>query len=230
MNKLMARIFAVVMVVVMLGTVSFAAEYTVDSSYASGVITTNKADDEAQATETVLAFATDTANATAPDTANGDVIIAIEQDVKAPETINIDTKKIEGLDYIIVVFSGTAGVPTYARIDNRAKEANLTAITFNTQDLEVNGQKYSNVVMATYTTAAAKEDGRKVKEYGAYFKQTSGDKTGADTSKDVPEKGNLIKNVLDNAVAYEGDLTFSVAIVGAPANAVFEATPYILYE
>ncbi len=223
MNKLMARIFAVVMVVVMLGTVSFAAEYTVDSSYASGVITTNKADDEAQATETVLAFATKNASATAPDTANGDVIIAIEQDTKAPETINIDTKKIEGLDYIIVVFSGTAGTPTYARIDNRAKDVTLTNLTVSgatAGTIEVNGQKYSNVVKASFTGVAAGND-RKVKAYGAYFKRT-------DAAEGVNGVENLIKT--DITAEIKGTFDFSVAIVGAPAEAVFSATPYISYE
>lgn len=225
MNKLMARIFAVVMVVVMLGTVSFAAALT---DFAAPDAT----DYGTQTVKTVLAFATDDKNAQAPNVENGDVIIAIDQLVgNVPTTIAVDDN-LNNKDYVVIVFSGDKGIKDYALIDNRAKDVTLTelVVTANSATIEVNGQTYSNVVVASFSTTAAKEDGRKVKAYGAYFKQTDGDKTGANTSLTVPEKGNLIKYTLDEATAYTGNLEFSIAIVGAPANAKFEATPYISYE
>ena len=216
MNKLMARIFAVVMVVAMLGTVSFAADYTETSSYASGVITTNKDDDAAQAVETVLAFATNNASATAPDTANGDVIIAIEQDTKAPETINIDTNKIKNLNYIIVVFSGTAGTPTYARIDNRDKNVVLETIEIeNYTYIAEDGTIYTGVAKAVHSFEADAD--REVAEYGFRFKKVNGTGAGAELKQTVNAK-------------MSGKVQFSAAIVGVPSDVTLTATPYILYK
>ncbi len=225
MNKLMARIFAVVMVVVMLGTVSFAAEYTVNSSYASGEITTNKAADAEEAVETVLAFATDTATATAPGEL--DEIIAIEQAADVPAKINIVAEKIAEYDYIIVVFSGANGNPEYARIDNRDKNVTLTdlVVSASTATIEVEGQKYSNVVKASFTVTPDAD--RAVKAYGAYFKQTGGS-VAANDADGITGTEVLVKK--DITAEIKATLNFSVAIVGAPSDAVFSATPYISYE
>lgn len=208
MNKLIARIVAVIMAIAMLGTVSFAA------SYSEGVITTGKDADASQATETVLAFATNTANATAPS--EDDVIIAIEQAADVPATINIDADKIAGKDYIAIVFSGTAGTPSYAYIDNRAKDVTATAITINDYTYTADdGTVYSNVAKATYSFNADAD--RTVVEYGFRFVKDGGSGEGAELKQTV------------NATM-SGDVSFSAAIVGVPEGTTLIATPYIKYQ
>lgn len=207
MNKLMARIFAVVMVVVMLGTVSFAATLT---DYAAP----DAEGYAAQATKTVLAFATNTANATAP--ADGDVIIAIEQvNGDAPTTLNIDEKKIEGKNYIAIIFSGTNGVKDYAYIDNRDKDVTVGTVTIEDSYTAADGTVYENVAIASFSFNADAD--RKVVEYGFRFKKDGGSGEGAELKQAV----NATMN---------GAVAFSAAIVAVPEDVTLIATPYILYE
>ena len=217
MNKLMARIFAVVMVVVMLGTVSFAADLGTDAI--TGVTAPTKEGYADQTTKTILAFATNTEEATAP--AAGDVIIAIDQlSTGIPETIDIDDDKVAGKNFIAIVFSGTNGVKDYAYIDLREKDVKLQAVAVADTYTDANGVIYENIAKATFT--ATPEAGRTLVEYGIEFVQTAGE---AGTFSGTPHR--LGEEV---TTAVNGEITFTAAIIGAPANAAFSATPYFIYE
>lgn len=158
MNKLMARIVAVVMAIAMLGTVSFAAEIT-----EGNLVTNGSTEWAAQSTATVLAFATNDANATAPG--SSDKIIAIYQGAAAEAaSIAIDERLIESYSNVVVLFSGNDAVKDKAVI-SLAKVSGMilnTAFTWTNE-----GTVYQNVVHATakFTVPA----GKTITKYGFKF-------------------------------------------------------------
>lgn len=217
MNKLMARIVAVVMAIAMLGTVSFAASIDAEKN-------TISADNTADLTvETVLAFATNTVEAKTPG--ENDTIIAIDQAADVPSSFEIETSKIAGYDYIAIVFSGAgADEPEYAYITIPDDETKLTAVDVVRSFKAEDGTVYENIVKATFTETP--ESGKTLKEYGIEFVQTG---LGTEqTGVTLTGKANRIPQPVTSAVS--GAITFTAAIVGAPAGATFTATPYFIYE
>lgn len=216
MNKLMARIFAVVMVVVMLGTVSFAA--TLGTDAITDVTEPTKDGYATQTTKTILAFATNTKDAQAPDVENGDVIIAIEQlTTGIPTSLPIDGYKTANKHYITIIFSGNTPVKDVVQLDIADETSKLDALeVFATYEAE-DGTVYENLAKATFTVNP--ESGKTLKAYGIEFAQ-EGSTTGKVNRLGKPVTGTEVN----------GGFTFTAAIVGVPENVTLTATPYLIYE
>ncbi len=201
MNKLMARIVAVVMAIAMLGTVSFAAG---SANYADGNITDVNAGNAAgQDVVTVLAFATNTANDTVFD--GDDKIIAVVQATEDPTTISVVA---DDYDYITVAFGGSEGKTDYAFIDNKGEVA-LTALNVQRElTLTVNGEEktYENVAYAVYTGTASKA----LTKIGMKFNSYNGD-TPYGTEQ-------TFEKAVD--IAVDGAFSFGVLILGVPYDQI----------
>ncbi len=159
MNKLMARIVAVVLAVMMLGTVSFAASATLNAE--KDTITTN-----ATAHQTIKATA-------------GSTIIALYQGASLPETIKINPAKIGSNNTITVEYGGGTGgyvtqeVPVPADAEDEPIEVDVKT-TYTTQD----GTTYKDV--AHVSNSFTVEAGKTATSFG-YNITVSG--TGFDTPK-----------------------------------------------
>lgn len=156
MNKLMARIVAVVLAVMMLGTVSFAAPTATKDA-----ITTDVA---AQAMYTVKATA-------------GGEIIAMYQSTTAPTSIAINPEKVKVGETITVEYGGVSGAyasyPVVVTGEDIANEKVNVATTYT----DKNGLVYENVAVAknTFTPAGV------AKKVGFKLKAIGGEYTGANT-------------------------------------------------
>lgn len=171
MNKLIARIFAVVMVVVMLGTVSFAAA-TSDIDENGNLVSNGVAEGWAdQDVVTVLAFATTNEAAAAPGV--GDKIIALYQGVSAnAASIPVDKTLIaEDFTHVVVLFSGNGSKADKA-VFALSEDTPITEITVDPKnEFEFNGKKYTNVVYAEYVYTA--EEARTVNAFGFKFGEST---------------------------------------------------------
>ncbi len=202
MNKLMARIFAVVMVVVMLGTVSFAATSDIDEN--GNLVSEGVAEGWAdQDVVTVLAFATTNEAAAAPGV--GDKIIALHQGASTNATsIPVDKTLIaEGFTHVVVLFSGNAAEPVRDKaVFALSEDAPITAITVNpSNEWEFNDKTYTNVVYVEYEFTA--QEATTVNDFGFKF--------GENTELLVGEDANI-------ALEEGGKLKFSAVILAVPAE------------
>jgi len=220
MNKLMARIVAVVMAIAMLGTVSFAANY----ASATGEITTGIADDTNDAMETVLVYATNTPGVAYAD---GDVIVAIKQGADVSGTINVDQTKVANADkdYLTIALGGTDGQVAYTSIDIRGT-VDVAAVTVK-NEIELDGITYTNVAYATFTETVKGT----VSEYGIKFNSYE---SAAATEPKADADEAVLKKVLDEPTVMDGTVTFGAVIMGVPydtftAGTVIKATPYVVY-
>ena len=166
MNKLMARIFAVVMVVVMLGTVSFAA--TSEITDAGNLDSTvENAEWAEQAVVTVLAFATTDENAITPG--DDDKIIAIHQGTSTDAvSIPVNKELAEDYSHVVVLFGGDA-TKTDRAVFALEEDATLTVTPKN--EFEFGGKKYINVVFAEYEYTA--KEATTVNDYGFKFGEST---------------------------------------------------------
>ncbi|MBR5613974.1 MAG: hypothetical protein IKW64_01545 [Clostridia bacterium] len=218
MNKLMARIVAVVMAIAMLGTVSFADVTGAD--YDNGTLTPGTPD-VSRTTKTLLAFATDSANDFTFDEGN-DVIIALVQDDTIDTTIPVDTTRVGNKKYISVIIGGDGTTDT-AYIDNTPEVA---AINASTEPITIDGIEYKNVVSVTYNITDG--NGRTLAKYGMSF--NSYDKTTGEV-RNVDEKIDVV-TVPTGAIVLDGTFTFTAVVLGVNVealNGTVKATPIIEY-
>ncbi|MBR2453187.1 MAG: hypothetical protein IKB32_03980 [Clostridia bacterium] len=212
MNKLMARIVAVVMAIAMLGTVSFAA------GYAGGAVTPGVAPNDAEAQETVLVFATKTANDQAY-TAGADKIVAIAQEANVPTSIAINPDYIADYDYITIAYGGSDGTVDYAYVDLRG-EATLQEIVV-ADTIVLDGVTYENVAYAKFSFKA---DGT-ITKYGIKFNV-------------YDDEGEAVEGAVEKdfsvtaTIAAEGQIEYGALILGVPygeLRGTIKAIPYVEY-
>lgn len=207
MNKLMARIVAVVLAVMMLGTVSFAANLNA----ANNLIPENEEVKAAFNTVWTVKATTDT-----------NVIVAMYQDDEAPGAIAINPAKLGDSKFVTVEYSG--GNVTEA--DQIKKVKLYVNKNDNKQDITVadtitlgegeNKKTYGDVAFVTNTFNAA---GKSVSKLGYILK---------DASKGDAAKANEF--AYSNTVfTGKGDITYSVLIYGVPAEAEIVADQVFEY-
>ncbi len=212
-NKILARVVALVLAVMMLGTVSFAADkaLTPAAPDADGYA--------AQATKTVLAFATNDDDATAP-AANAD-IVAVIQDANAPATITIDDSKIAGKNYVVVLFGGTDGVTDRAVIDV-STGATLEAIVVS-RSITIDGQEYTNVAAAKFSFAVP--TGKTAASYGLKFNSYNAEGVAVGNEKEFKST---------TPVSGGGSVNFGAVVFGVPATGLagtsIKAVPFVNYQ
>ncbi len=212
-NKILARVVALVLAVMMLGTVSFAADkqLTPAAPDANGYA--------AQATKTVLAFATNDEQATAPE-ANAD-IVAVIQDANVPTTITIDDSKIAGKNYVVVLFGGTNGVTDKAIIDV-STGATLEAIVVD-KTVTIDGQEYTNVAAAKFSFAVP--TGKTAASYGLKFNSYNSEGIAVGTEKEFKSTTEVVGG---------GTVNFGAVVFGVPATglqgAAIKAVPFVNYK
>ncbi|MBR5155175.1 MAG: hypothetical protein IKW62_01660 [Clostridia bacterium] len=216
-NKILARVVAVVLAVMMLGTVSFAADKVITPDAPSAGVT-------AQTTKTVLAFATDNANANTVDTANGDVIVAlIQQEEDLPTTITIDDAKITDKDYIVVLFGGSEGATSKSVID-LATAAKLDFITVYDKLTIGEGEEektYTNVAYAKFSFAVPAN--KTAASYGIKFNSYDAEGEAVGNEKDFNST---------TVVAGGGTVNFGAVVFGVPYDELqgtVKAMPYVNY-
>ncbi len=204
-NKILARVVALVLAVMMLGTVSFAATLGVDSGDAAD-----------QATKTVLAFATDDALLNAP-ASNDDIIAVMQQDAEVTE-IAIDEAKVADKKYVVVLFGGSDGKTSKAVI---TKVADVVLNKVIVKKEYVNDyKKYTNVAYAQMSFDATAV----TTSYGIRF--NSFDANGLPVGNPIDVEG---KTQMSGA----GTINFGALVLAVPYDtmegASVVATPYVNY-
>ena len=214
-NKILARVVAVVLSVMMLGTVAFAAPVLnedaagfTDAAYDSSAFGTQK---------TMIAFTAASADATAPASANDILAIGQGSDLN-PATVTFAAAKVPASGYVIVAYGGDNGTVVrtplaVTSLPTGAEGAKVTAtaksifaadgVTFVRNAIEVN---------ATFPAAEAT-----VTEVG-YKANVAGS-----------NKVNEIKKDIQTAIEGEGTISFNLLMVGVPASTTMEFVPYIKY-
>ena len=213
MNKIMARLFAVVLAVMMLGTVCFAATAEIEGdAIATEFETAGYAD---QTVKTVMAFKAASDAATAP--ASADDIIALDQAADVA-SVAIDADAVDS-DYVIVLFGGNGEITDKAVIDLR------TDVTFETincaTSITFDGKEYTNVAVAeaAFTVSA----GKTVTAAGVTWI-----KDGVTTANTTEVAADTITTINGG-----GTVNFRVIMTGVPyGNGVttMQALPYMTQE
>ncbi len=215
MNKLMARIVAVVMAIAMLGTISFAAGYNADT----GKINSDITDDQTDNNETLLVYAAATAGT---PFASGDVIVAVKQGADVSGTIAVDKNKVAeakaaGKSYINIALGGKDGL---VKISSVFLSGNIEIASVSVEDeyKAEDGKIYTNVAYAKFEMPT---DGRLAK-CGIRF-----------VSNAVGAKPIDVEKVFDVPVAIKGKVTFEALVVSVPYETMIGdeiiATPYFVY-
>lgn len=218
-NKILARVVAVVLSVMMLGTVAFAAP-TLNKDEFDGVIGVNNDVDLTNfgTQKTMIAFKSADENATVP--ASADDILAIDQDTTLEPSVSFATTKVPKTGYIIVVYGGDKGkvVRTALAVSSLPQVedwegAMITAtpksifaadgVTFVRNAIEVN---------ATFDAAAAT-----VTEVGYKASVVGG------------SAEHRIAKTLDTTIEGGGSVSFNLLMVGVPAGTTMQFVPYIKY-
>ncbi len=209
-NKILARIVAVVLAVMMLGTVSFAAEL------ADGKITSDFAEDAAyaeQTTKTMLAYkaATEGAGLTSDDQ-----IIAVAQG--GDEVLSVDVAAVD-TPFVKVVYGGIDGITRTATIDLRTT-ADMEAITsFTVSEVEFDGKTFSNVIKVEIEFVGV--EGKTINEVGVKFQ-------GAHDGTNYT-KGAIVSDTAN--IAGGGSLEYTAYLFGITADDVeadaLIAVPYV---
>ncbi len=215
MNKFMVRLFAVVLSVMMLGTVAFAATAEVgsdaitSSNFDAGYTTTG--------VQTVMAYVADSANDTSY---TAEDIIALDQAVGAAASIAIDTaaSKVQNADYIIVLYGNANGTTDKAVINCTGLDE-YDVIECATTLTLVDGpytKVYTNVAVAKQTFAAP-EAGKTVEKYGVKW------------IKNGIESNNETVGAAGTLVEGGGDVNFGVVMYNIPDGVVITAKPFVQY-
>lgn len=199
MNKLMARIVAVVLAVMMLGTVSFAAPVVTEGE----IDTTQDVELTPRGMYTVKATV-------------GTEIVAMYQNTNAPGTIDIDANKVNPGDIITVEYGGVENgyVKQEVQVSGEVEDVAVKVATEYFD--EVTNTKYTGAAVANKTFSA---NGKVVSKVG--YKLTATGKDGYtgkvnDFSKTVSLSG-------------DGKFTFGVVLLGVPVGVTVTAVPYIEY-
>lgn len=209
-NKIMARMVAVVMAVMMLGTVSFAATISADNT------TIGTADDYAtsQTTYTILAYAAASAEATEP--AEDSDILALIQGGSVPESITIDPANIAAnKTYVIVEYSGNNGSLARKSVAVADRTEEITVDITVDSTIEAGGKTYKNVAFGEHKFT--KDENKTIKKVG--FKVASKKNDGKEVDQAAP----------DTVITGGGDITFSLLIYGVPEDEEITLKPYIVY-
>ena len=199
MNKLMARIVAVVLAVMMLGTVSFAANPTLNAE--KDTITT-----DATAHQTIKATA-------------GSTIIALYQGGSLPEKIKINPAKIGSNKTITVEYGGGTGGYVTQTVDVPADAEEDTPVdvdvktTYTTQDGETTYKDVAHV-----SKEFSVEDGKLAKEVGYVLTVSGGKNDGK--SQTFSREVNLSGN---------GTFKYDIVFLGVPAGVTISAEGFIKY-
>lgn len=215
-NKLLARLFAVVMAVALLGTVALAANPAYDK--ASGEITTEAGNFGSDAYKTFLAFYANEATAETPATAD-DVVALVAGKYTAetfPAKVAIDTTKATK-DYIIVQYSGSNGNPTRLAIDVRDKD--VTTVLDVLDELVIGETTYKGVAVAEASFEC--RAGSTVEDFGIHFTKDGSTGDGAKISA---------KGLGKTLISGEGAVAFKAAILGVPDGTTLVAKSYIEYK
>lgn len=201
MNKLMARIVAVVLAVMMLGTVSFAAT-DVEATATENAINAEGFNAE-QGMYTVKA-----------KNADGE-FIAMYQGTTAPTSIAINPEKVAVGETITVEYGGVDGAYASYPVVVTGEDLDNKAIEVAKEYTDKNGTVYSNVAVAKneFTPVAA------TKKIGYKLVASGGSTTGA--TVDIGKEVTLTSS--------GGTFTYELIIVGVPADVTITATPYVLY-
>lgn len=212
-NKILARVVAVVLSVMMLGTVAFAAPVLNDG--ATGFTDSVYPGETNFGTQkTMIAFTADSADATAP--ASADDILAIAQDSAfSPASVSFAADKVPTNCYVIITYGGDTGV-----VERVALPASLlptgaegAMVVGELKTIVVGDKTIKNVIEVNATFPAAEAE---VTEVG--YKVT---KVGGATHE--------IKKDIATVVEGEGTVTFSLLMVGVPSDATMQFVPYIKY-
>ena len=209
-NKILARIVATIMAVMMLGTVSFAASLTGANADVSDV--THATGYKDQTEKTFIAFCTADPISEDP-TAEGNVIVALDQISEVPTEFTIDTDKIGEATHLVVMFGGTKGITGRAVIKIPAAEEDQPVINVSTASVFeqiVDGTRkiYENVFYAKATTTGATG-----KTYG--FSVTN---PAVDSTKEF---------VSATTINGDAEFEFGILFVGVPANAGLTADAFL---
>lgn len=209
-NKILARIVATIMAVMMLGTVSFAASLTgatadvSDATLAEGYA--------GQDEKTFIAFCTGNQDDVDP---TGKVIVALDQISNVPTEFTIDTSKLAETDeYIVVLFGGTAGLTGKAVIEIPEAEEDQPVVNVSTASVFENilndGTRkiYENVFYAKATTTGAEG-----KTYG--FSVTN------------PAANSTKEFVSATTINGDAEFEFGILFVGVPADAGLTADAFL---
>ena len=199
MNKLMARIVAVVLAVMMLGTVSFAANATLNAE--KDTITTN-----ATAHQTIKATA-------------GSTIIALYQGESLPESIKINPEKIGSNKTITVEYGGGTGGYVTQTVDVPADAEEDTPVdvdvktTYTTQD---GATTYKDVAHVSNTFRVA--DGKVATEFGYVLTVNGGENHG---------KSKTFSKAM--SLSGDGSFKYDIVFLGVPAGVTISAEGFIKY-
>ncbi len=216
-NKVLARIVAAVLAVMMLGTFAFAATYT------GGTITSTDEDvTEAQTIYTLLAYKADSVNDTEFTDAD---IIAIEQstDLAKIKSITVDPAKV-GTGFIKVLYGGKEGLTKDATIalpsDAEIEEIEISALGegFGHGNYVFGEQEFSNVVKVEFTVAGI--EGKTITNVGVEFKgEAVEDVIDPATEEVIIAAGTKTGNKVEKEVEVAGgaSVTFTAYLFGVPA-------------
>ena len=213
MNKFMVRLFAVVLSVMMLGTVAFAATagITDDNAIAGSEFEADYATNEIK---TILAYKAESANDTSYDP--GD-IIALEQGANV-NSITINADAIVDAAFIVVLYGGDKGVTDKAVINRTGVEelgkisADAYTITFTKEN--GNPVTYHDVAVFKQTISASKLANKVVSTCGFQWVVNNEVKEDKLTSEALP--------IIDG----EGDFVFGAVMYGIPEGVTVEAIPF----
>ncbi len=215
-NKILARVVAVVLSVMMLGTVAFAAPtLNKDGETVTGV-TNDFGETNFGTQKTLIAFKAANKNDTAP--ASADDILAIDQGASLEPTISFSASRVPEDGYIIIAYGGDSGtvvrtplaVASIKDWEGEKIEITATAKTIIAPD----GTKIRNVIEVNATFPAAEAT---VTEVG-YKANVAGS-----------SKINEIKRDLATTIEGDGSVSFNLLMVGVPEGTKMEFVPYIKY-
>lgn len=210
-NKILARVVAAVMAVMMLGTVSFAA------SLSGNALTTDVPagyEDDNNATKTVMAFFADSADATEP--ASNDAIIVLDQYTGATETsFTIDAAKQGENTHVIVLYGGDNSATAKRAVialatEPTSGEKDVTVTVKNS--IVIDDKEYTDVLLIT--GAFTPVEGETVSEYGFNFTNNEG--------KSLNMAGTTY-------VAGTGAFKYSAIMFGVAENYITSNTGYYKY-
>ena len=208
-NKMLARIFAAVMAIAMLGTISFAASISGNEI----IVGAPEGGYAKQTQKTVVAYYAATEDAVAP-AAPEDIIAICQADNSAemPETIKIDTTKDTTAErkYLIVRYGGSSEAATSYAIDLTTNSAEVEVAPSYDVEYENWIKRYTGV--ASFTKAITLEAGETVKSYGFKLWMEGGE----DTSAEKP-----LYFTKDTELSSDGgEFTFGVVLLEVPTAKV----------
>ena len=214
-NKILARVVAVVLSVMMLGTVAFAAPVLNDGF--GGFTDAEYGDGAAYGTQkTMIAFKADSKDATAP--ASADDILAIGQGSDLnPASVTFAASKVPSTGWVIVAYGGDSStvVRTPLAVSSLPTGAEGTKVTATAKTIIApDGTVIKNVIEVNAEFPAAEAT---VTEVG-YKANVVGS-----------AKINEIVKEVNTLVEGEGAITFNLLMVGVPSDKTLEFVPYIKY-